>query len=107
VRLLRGVGNLDRQFDPFLLSHDVELERFADTIGSEDLVRMRDPARDATFDIDDHIAVLEFQALIGRRPPCNTRVLPAYPEWTHVSDCRLRDLNSRPTVYKTAALPLS
>jgi len=61
---------------------------------------MRDPARDATFDIDDHIAVLEFQALIGRRPPCNTRVLPAYPEWTHVSDCRLRDLNSRPTVYK-------
>jgi hypothetical protein len=29
------------------------------------------------------------------------------PEMNRFNWCRVRDLNSRPTVYKTAALPLS
>jgi hypothetical protein len=31
---------------------------------------------------------------------------PSLWEWTFTGKCRLRDSNSRPTVYKTVALPL-
>ena len=63
---------------------------------------MRDSARDAAIDIDDDIAVLQFQAFIVRRPYdqqtlLDTEVLPQVRRQFQAPPCQSRSHRASPS----------
>ena len=81
---------LQGSWAPSYLERPLRLEEVRDWLGHEDIKTTQRYA---------HLSADAVQSLVRRNPPRN----PAAGEiWSH-----LRDLNSRPTVYETVALPLS
>ena len=58
--------DLDRQLDPLLLPHDVQLERLPGSIGIQDLQSMRSTRRDSPIDVQNDISILQLEPLVLR-----------------------------------------